>query len=103
MIDDRQSAFGDPARELATIQFDGTGPLAAALGLIQRVQTLGYPVVIDSLQITPDGSKPGTLKLKVCPKTVELYELRSVSGRPSRGRSTPVYGMQLAPSEVVGR
>jgi len=61
----RESPGRTSGRELATIQFDGTGPLPAALGLIQRVQTLGYPVVIDSLQITPEGNKPGTLKLNV--------------------------------------
>jgi hypothetical protein len=61
----RESSGRSSARELATIQFDGTGPLPAALGLIHKLQTLGYPVVIDSLQITPDAGKPGTLKLNV--------------------------------------
>ena len=59
----RETPGRTSGRELATIQFDGTGPLPAALGLIHRLQTLGYPVVIDSLQLIPDAAKPGTLKL----------------------------------------
>jgi hypothetical protein len=59
----RENPGRSSGRELATIQFDGTGPLPAALTLIQKVQTLGYPVVIDSLQLTPDASRPGTLKI----------------------------------------
>jgi len=61
----RETPGRGSGRELATIQFDGTGPLPAGLGLIHKIQTLGYPVIIDSLQLTPDGSKPGTLKLNV--------------------------------------
>lgn len=59
----RESPGRTTARELATIQFDGTGPLPAVLGLVHKVQTLGYPVVIDSLQLSQDASKPGTLKV----------------------------------------
>lgn len=59
----RESPGRGSGRELATIQFDGVGPLTAALGLIHKLQTLGYPIVIDSLQLTPDAGKPGTLKM----------------------------------------
>ncbi len=53
------------ARELSSIQFEGAGPLPAALALVHKLQTLGYPVVIDSLQVTQDASRPGQLKLNV--------------------------------------
>ena len=59
----RETPGRGAGRELATIQFDGSGPLPAALGLIHKVQTLGFPIVIDSLQLTADPAKPGTLKL----------------------------------------
>jgi hypothetical protein len=50
-------------RELSSIQFEGVGPLPVALALVHKLQTLGYPVVIDSLQLTQDPSRPGQLKL----------------------------------------
>jgi hypothetical protein len=59
----RETPGRTSGRELATIQFDAAGPLPAALGLIHKIQTLGFPVVIDSLQLTPDTTKPGMLKL----------------------------------------
>jgi hypothetical protein len=59
----RETAGRSNGRELSSIQFDGFGPLPAALALIHKVQTLGYPVVIDSLQLTQDATKPGMLKV----------------------------------------
>jgi len=61
----RETPGRSSGRELASIQFDGSGPFPAALGLIHKLQTLGYPVIIDSLQLTPDTPKPGSLKLNV--------------------------------------
>ena len=59
----REAPGRTAGRELATIQLEGTGPLPSTLGLIHKLQTLGYPVVIDTLQLTPDAGKPGTLKI----------------------------------------
>lgn len=52
------------ARELSTFQFDGMGQLPAALTLLHKLQTLGYPIVIDSLQLTQE-KQPGMLKFNV--------------------------------------
>jgi hypothetical protein len=53
------------SQELSTIQFDGMGPLPAALALVHKLQTLGYPLVIDSLQFSQDPRKPGMLNMSV--------------------------------------
>lgn len=53
------------ARELSTIQLDGMGQVEKALNLIHTLQTLGYPVVIDSLQLTQESNKPGMLKMNL--------------------------------------
>jgi len=60
----RESASRGAGDEIATMQFDGSGPVAAVTGLLNRMQTLGYPLVIDSVQITPDN-RPGMLKLSL--------------------------------------
>ena len=59
----RESPAKTSSKELATLQFEGSGPVPAILGLFQRLQTLGCPVIVDSVQITPDPMRPGQLKL----------------------------------------
>jgi hypothetical protein len=55
---------GRPAnKELATIQFEGAGQVAAVMSLLHRLPLLGYPLVIDSMQITSDPMRPGQIKL----------------------------------------
>jgi hypothetical protein len=53
------------ARELSTFQFDGMGQLPAALTLVHKLNALGYPIVIDSLQLTQEGKQPGMLKFNM--------------------------------------
>jgi hypothetical protein len=55
---------GRPAnKELATIQFEGMGQVTAVMSLLHRLPLLGYPLVIDSMQITSDPMRPGQIKL----------------------------------------
>lgn len=58
-----------PARasngELATIQFEGNGPVQSVMGLLHRMESLGYPLVIDSAQITAEANRPGQVKLNL--------------------------------------
>lgn len=67
----RESAGRASAREMATIQFEGTGQVAAIMALVHRLPLLGYPLVIDSLQITSDPMRPGQIKMNV---TIEVLD-----------------------------
>lgn len=60
----RESASRASGDEVASMQFEGSGPVPAVTGLLNRMQTLGYPLVIDSVQITPDN-RPGNVKLSL--------------------------------------
>lgn len=60
----RESSGRSPEKELATIQFECSGQVAAVISLLHRLPLLGYPLVIDSVQITPDN-QPGQIKLSV--------------------------------------
>jgi len=55
----RETPGRNNARELSTILIEGSGQIAAALSLIHKIQTLGYPLVIDSVQITQGGGGAG--------------------------------------------
>jgi len=59
----RESPARGSGRELATVQFEGVGPVPAVTGFLHRLQTVGYPVLVDTAQITSDSSKPGQAKL----------------------------------------
>jgi hypothetical protein len=61
----RETPTRSSGKELATIQFEGSGPLKAAVGLLNRLETLGYPLVIDSAQFSADPMQPGMMKLKL--------------------------------------
>ena len=57
-----------PARSSSTeltLQFEATGPVQPIMGLVGRLETIGYPLIIDTLQITPESSRPGQVKLSL--------------------------------------
>jgi hypothetical protein len=59
----RESPGRSANKELATIQFEATGQVASVMSLLHQLPLLGYPVVIDSVQISADAMRPGQLKL----------------------------------------
>jgi hypothetical protein len=59
----RESPAKTSAKELATLQFEGAGPIPAVMGLLKRMDTLGYPLLIDSVQVTPDPMRPNQIKI----------------------------------------
>ena len=58
----RESASRGNGDEIATMQFEGSGQVQAVTGFLNRMQTLGYPLIIDSVQMTT-GPQPGMMKL----------------------------------------
>lgn len=61
----RESPGHASKKELGTIQFEGSGQVAAVMALLHRLPLLGYPLVIDSVQITSDPMRPDQIKLNV--------------------------------------
>jgi hypothetical protein len=59
----RESPGSLAARELATMQLEGIGEVASVMKFLHQLDTLGYPLIVDSLQMEPDPKKPGTMKL----------------------------------------
>jgi hypothetical protein len=53
------------AKEAASIQFETSGPVPAVLALLHNLQRTGYPLIVDSVQMTPDSRRPGSLKLNL--------------------------------------
>ncbi len=61
----RESPARASARELASMQLEGVGPVPAVMTLLHRLETLGYPLIVDSIQITPEAAKPGMVKINL--------------------------------------
>jgi hypothetical protein len=61
----RESPSRSSERELGSIQFDATGPTQAILAFLARLDSLGVPVVIDSIQCSGNPRGPGQLKLQL--------------------------------------
>ena len=58
----RESPGRPSARELASVKLEGFGPLPAVITFLHRLDGLGYPVVLDSVQIGAETTKPGMTK-----------------------------------------
>lgn len=61
----RESSARSSNKELASMQLEGSGPVPAIMAFLHSVTTLGYPIVLDSVQITADPTKPGAIKVSL--------------------------------------
>jgi hypothetical protein len=60
----RESPARTSAKELTSMQLEGNGSVSSVMTLLHRLETVGYPLIIDSVQIAPD-SKPGKVKVNL--------------------------------------
>jgi hypothetical protein len=61
----RESPARPSTKELASMQLEGAGPVPAVTTFLLRLETLGYPMIVDSLQLSPEPTRPGMLKLNL--------------------------------------
>jgi len=57
---------GRPAnKELGSLQLEATGPVPGVTSLLSLLETVGFPVIVESVQFTPDAARPGQVKLNL--------------------------------------
>jgi hypothetical protein len=61
----RETPGRPSAREAGSIQFEGTGPIAAVMDLLHNLDRSGFPVIIDAVQFTSDPRAPNGLKVNL--------------------------------------
>lgn len=76
----RESPARASAKELATIQLEGIGPVPALMGFFHRLETLGYPLVIDLVQFTQDAAKPGPIKVHLTIVILNFEQWKNAGG-----------------------
>jgi hypothetical protein len=79
----RESSGRSSAKEAATIQFEGSGPAPAVLALLHNLQTLGFPVVIDTLQLNADPRNPAALKVSMTILVLDFEAWKKKEGTPN--------------------
>ena len=55
----RESSGRASAKELASMQLEASGQVPAVMAFLHRLGTLGYPLVVESVQITAGGGAGG--------------------------------------------
>jgi hypothetical protein len=78
----RESPARPSAKELASMQFEASGPVPAVLGLLHRLQSLGCPLIVDSVLITPETARPGQAKLNLTIVILDFDQWKA-EGRPN--------------------
>jgi hypothetical protein len=76
----RESARGS-VKELSSMQLEAVGPVPAIMVFLHRLERLGYPIVFDSIQITAEPSKPGTVKLNLTIVILDFEQWKSQEAR----------------------
>jgi len=61
----RESAGRPSSKELASVQVETAGPVPAITSLLGRLQSVGYPLVVESVQITAPPNQPGQVKMSL--------------------------------------
>ncbi len=61
----RESPAHATGKELATMQLEGAGQVTAILSFLHRLETVGFPLIVESVQLNAETSKPGMVKLSL--------------------------------------
>lgn len=61
----RETPAQGTAREVASIQFEGSGRVEGLMSLLYHLPALGYPLLLDEMQITSDPRMPGGVKFNL--------------------------------------
>jgi hypothetical protein len=61
----RESPAHSSSKELASVQIEGSGTVPAVMSLLHNLESLGYPLIIDSVQLTTEPMRPGQVKLNL--------------------------------------
>jgi hypothetical protein len=67
----RETAGRPSAKEAGSIQFEGNGPIASVMDLLHHLDRIGFPVIIDTIQLTADPRMPNGIKVNM---TIEVLD-----------------------------
>ena len=78
----RETPSGAAARELSAVQLEGMGPVPSILRFLEGLGTLGFPLVADSLELSPAPGGPGQLKMSVTIVILDFDQWKAKEDKP---------------------
>jgi hypothetical protein len=82
----RESAARGTGKEIASIQLEGAGNVQGLMALLYHLPTLGYPLILDELQITSGGPMPGAVKFNM---TIAVLDFDAWSKAQAQAQEEP--------------
>ncbi|MGV3773207.1 MAG: hypothetical protein ACO1QB_09930 [Verrucomicrobiales bacterium] len=67
----RESSARTANKELASVQIEGVGQIASIMAFCHQLESLGYPLAIETFTLAPQPGPPGMLKMNM---TVALFD-----------------------------
>jgi len=61
----RETPARGSATTVATMQLESSGQVTAVLSFLAGLNTIGFPVVVDSVQFTSENGRPGQIKMNL--------------------------------------
>jgi Type II secretion system (T2SS), protein M subtype b len=61
----RESPARPSSKELASVQLEAMGPVPAITALLGRLESVGYPLIVETVQINAEPTRPGQIKLNL--------------------------------------
>jgi len=78
----RETASRSGGRELTGIQLEATGQVPMLLSFLQSLGTLGFPLVLDSVQLTPGPMGPMPMKANLTLLVLDFDAWKTSEGKP---------------------
>jgi hypothetical protein len=73
----RESPAHGSGKALATVQLESSGQIPAVLAFLAGLNSIGFPVVVDSVQFTADNSRPGQVKMNLTIIILDFEQTKS--------------------------
>jgi len=74
----RESPGHDSGKVLATVQLEGSGPVPAALTFLASLNSIGFPLVVDSVQLISNNTNPGRVKMTLTILILDFNQQKEV-------------------------
>jgi hypothetical protein len=70
----RESPGRPSSKELGTIQMETIGPVPAITALLGRLESVGYPLIVETVQLTAEPTRPGQIKMNLTIQVLDFEQ-----------------------------
>jgi len=74
----RESHGRASAKELATMQIQANGQIPGVIAFLHQLGTLGFPIIVESAQVTSEPTRPGAMKVNLTITILDFEQWKKV-------------------------